>query len=160
MRSLLSSSRKMSVLCACSLFLSSRTVFFASVAGLGFAWSCSGDVCQQPSKWPHHFCWPHPAELLVGSQRFCGHTICHNFCPYSEAEQVWPLNFFFWQNWNCLLFIGILNYHPFTSHLFLDTILTYCAQQIVFLFNHINRRQICSVCCLSIYDILILQALV
>lgn len=71
------------------LFPTSRTVFPAAVAGLDFAWSSSGDVCQQPSKWPHYFCWPHPAELLVGSQRLCGHPLCHNFCPYSTTEQVW-----------------------------------------------------------------------
>ncbi len=86
--SLLCSSGKMSALSVCSLSQFPRAVFLAAVAGLGFAWSCSGDVCQQPSEWPHHFCWPRPAELLVGSQWLCGHTLCHNFCPYSATEQV------------------------------------------------------------------------
>lgn len=75
-------------------FPPSRTVFLAAVTGLGSAWSCPGDVRQQSSKWPHHFCWTHPAELLVGPKRLCRHTLCHHFCPHSATEQVWALIYF------------------------------------------------------------------
>lgn len=68
--------------------LSSRAVHSAEAAGLGPARRLPSDVCQQPSKWPHHLRWAHPAELLVGSQWLRGDAVCHHFRPHSATEPV------------------------------------------------------------------------
>lgn len=79
----------------CSRSPSSRTVFIAAVVGLGFAWSCTSDVRQQPSQRPHHFRGLDSAELLVGSQRLCGHTLCHYLSINHATEQVCTINYIY-----------------------------------------------------------------
>lgn len=69
----------------------SRAVFPSPAAGLGTAWSSSGDVRQQPLEWPDHFWWPDPPELLVGPQRLRGHTFCYRLGTHNAAKQVGTL---------------------------------------------------------------------
>lgn len=71
-----------------SFLCASRAVLPSSAAGLGPAWSRSGDVRQQPPERPDHLWGPNPPELLVGPQRLRGHTFRDSFCTYNAAKQV------------------------------------------------------------------------
>lgn len=70
------------------MFTLCRAIYLAPDCGLGAAWSSSGDVCEQPSQWTDHLRWTDPSEQMVGTQWFCWHSVCYNFCTHPLSEQV------------------------------------------------------------------------
>jgi len=90
-----------------------RAIYPASDCGLGAAWSSSGDVCEQPSQWSDHLCWTDPPEQMVGTQWFCWHSVCYNFCTHPLSEQVFRRLLTVHLHFDALNVLRISNYNQY-----------------------------------------------
>ncbi len=86
-----------------------RAIYLSPDSGLGVEGSCSGDVCEQPSQRTDHLCWTDPAEPMVGTQWFCWHFVCYNFCPHPWSEQVFSCSAFTFCCSKCLSEVSVLH---------------------------------------------------